>query len=90
MWAPVLFGTIGPCRCAASHARGALLRSQEGALDFEDFMALYVMDLKDGPNDETEMIEAFQAFDKAGNGFIMTDDLKAVSVAPRVTTAAEP
>ena len=53
-------------------------------------MALYVMDLKDGPNDETEMIEAFQAFDKAGNGFIMTDDLKAVSVAPRVTTAAEP
>lgn len=41
-------------------------------------MCLYVTQLKDGPNNENEMIEAFQAFDKAGNGFIMVDDLKQV------------
>ena len=41
-------------------------------------MSLYVMQLKDGPNNEQEMLEAFQAFDKAGNGFIMVDDLKHV------------
>ena len=52
--------------------------SQDGALDFEDFMSLYVMQLKDGPNNEAEMLEAFQAFDKGGNGFIMADDLKQV------------
>ena len=56
----------------------AVLRFQDGALDFEDFMCLYVTQLKDGPNNENEMIEAFQAFDKAGNGFIMVDDLKQV------------
>ena len=49
-----------------------------GALDFQDFMSLYVMPLKDGPNDEMEMVEAFQAFDKAHNGFIIADDLKNV------------
>ena len=36
-------------------------------------MSLYVMQLKDGPNCEAEMLEAFQAFDKAGNGFIMIE-----------------
>ena len=41
-------------------------------------MSLYVMQLKDGPNSEKEMLEAFQAFDKAGNGFIMIDDMKQV------------
>ena len=51
---------------------------QEGALNFNDFMGLYVMELKDGPNNEHEMLEAFQAFDKAGNGFIMVDDMKHV------------
>ena len=50
----------------------------DGALSFDDFMSLYVMQLKDGPNNESEMLEAFQAFDKAGNGFIMVDDLKQV------------
>ena len=45
---------------------------------FDDFMSLYVMQLKDGPNNEAEMLEAFQAFDKAGNGFIMVDDMKQV------------
>jgi len=50
----------------------------EGALNFDDFMSLFVMELKDGPNNETEMLEAFQAFDKAGNGFIMVDDMKHV------------
>ena len=51
---------------------------QDGALAFDDFMSLYVMQLKDGPNNEAEMLEAFQAFDKAGNGYIMVDDLKHV------------
>ena len=51
---------------------------QDGALAFDDFMSLYVMQLKDGPNNEQEMLEAFQAFDKAGNGFIMVDDMKHV------------
>ena len=41
-------------------------------------MTLYVMQLKDGPNNEGDLIEAFQAFDKAGNGFIMVDDMKHV------------
>lgn len=50
----------------------------DGALDFEDFMCVYVMRLKDGPNDMDELIEAFQAFDKQGNGFIMSEDLKTV------------
>ena len=36
------------------------------------------MQLKDGPNNEAEMLEAFQAFDKAGNGFMMVDDMKHV------------
>ena len=36
------------------------------------------MQLKDGPNNEGDLIEAFQAFDKAGNGFIMVDDMKHV------------
>ena len=52
--------------------------SQDGALAFDDFMSLYVMQLKDGPNNEGDLIEAFQAFDKAGNGFIMVDDMKHV------------
>lgn len=51
---------------------------QDGALSFEDFMCLYVMPLKDGPNNEAEMLEAFQAFDKGGNGFMMVDDLRHV------------
>jgi len=50
----------------------------DGALSFEDFMCLYVMPLKDGPNNEAEMLEAFQAFDKGGNGFMMVDDLRHV------------
>lgn len=50
----------------------------DGALDFEDFMCLFVSELKDGPNDMKELLEAFQAFDKAGNGFIMSEDLKTV------------
>ena len=54
------------------------LPSQDGALAFDDFMSLYVMQLKDGPNNEGDLIEAFQAFDKAGNGFIMVDDMKHV------------
>ena len=41
-------------------------------------MTLYVMELKDGPNNHDEMLEAFQAFDKAGNGYIMVDELKHV------------
>ena len=51
---------------------------QDGALAFDDFMSLYVMQLKDGPNNEAEMLDAFQAFDKAGNGFMMVDDMKHV------------
>mmetsp|Transcript_40475 Transcript_40475/g.81131 ORF Transcript_40475/g.81131 Transcript_40475/m.81131 type:complete len:168 (-) Transcript_40475:290-793(-) len=50
----------------------------EGALNFDDFMGLYAMELKDGPNNEQEMLEAFQAFDKGGNGFIVVDDMKNV------------
>jgi len=50
----------------------------EGALNFDDFMGLYVMELKDGPNNQQEMLEAFQAFDKASNGFIGVDDMKHV------------
>lgn len=41
-------------------------------------MSLYVMELKDGPNNEAEMLEAFQAFDKEGQGFIMVEDMKHV------------
>ena len=47
--------------------------TNDGALDFEEFMSLYVMPLQDGPNNEAEMIEAFKAFDKSGKGFVMVD-----------------
>ena len=50
----------------------------DGALDFDHFMCLFVMQLKEGPNDMQELIDAFQAFDKQGSGFIMSDDLKKV------------
>ena len=51
---------------------------QDGALDFEDFLMLYAMNLQGGPNYEAEAIQAFQAFDKAGVGFIVVDELKKV------------
>lgn len=60
---------------------------QDGALDFDDFMSLYVTQLKDGPNNEAEMLEAFQAFDKAGNGFIVVDDLKQVRAQPAMPSS---
>ena len=65
-------------RPPSTHPYLSLCLTQDGALAFDDFMSLYVMQLKDGPNNEQEMLEAFQAFDKAGNGFIMVDDLKHV------------
>ena len=52
--------------------------SLEGALDFTQFLSLYVMELKDGPNNEAEFMEAFRAFDREGQGFILVDDLKHV------------
>ena len=52
--------------------------SLEGALDFTQFLSLYVMELKDGPNNEADFLEAFRAFDKEGQGFILVDDLKHV------------
>lgn len=65
---------IRSCKSSSSGSR----TWQEGALNFDDFMGLYVMELKDGPNNQQEMLEAFQAFDKASNGFIGVDDMKHV------------
>ena len=36
------------------------------------------MSLDDGPNNFDEVMEAFNAFDKTGNGCIVADDLKLV------------
>ncbi|WAR18958.1 CALM-like protein [Mya arenaria] len=48
-----------------------------GTIDFSEFLMMMARKLKDGDSEE-EMREAFQVFDKDGNGFISSAELRNV------------
>jgi calmodulin len=49
----------------------------DGTIDFKEFLGLMVRKMKDTDTEE-ELLEAFKVFDKDGNGFITTHELRTV------------
>ena len=52
--------------------------SESGTIDFNEFLTIVMMYWKDPVDEEKELREAFQVFDRNGDGYVVAEEIKYV------------